>query len=283
MVTIIDWFNVTMELEYSRLVGLISYSLILVGTFIFQFSITNKIRSSKVQSDSYRSFRLLYVAVAIIAGTYASDHLGSFLGGSVMHPQFSVFLSIVGYTIAIYALNLFLLRIINFRSSMKRFIRVLTFIQVGLLIFASIVYLLASFIEMPAFFVDYTVMIFGLTVIFATIFTIISMLAEARNTANKMVKLRLRLAALGTLGILLEGAANILHIILGSMELDTEKYYQIGIPLLAILFYAIFMFSYYFSLFPPMWLQQASGVLPPSFTDLMKKQEQLKQLGSATK
>ena len=98
-----------------------------------------------------------------------------------------------------------------------------------------------------------------------------------------MVKLRLRLAALGTLGILLEGGANILNVALGTFGVSTTKYYQIGIPLLAVLFYTVFMFSYYYSLFPPMWLQQAGGVLPPSFTDLMKKQEQLKKLGSPTK
>jgi len=87
------------------------------------------------------------------------------------------------------------------------------------------------------------------------------------------------LAAIGTIGILLEGVANIVQVILGMVDLVPEKYNSHVIPVLAVLFYTVFMFSYYYSLFPPMWLQRSSGVLPPSFTDLMKKQEELKKLG----
>ncbi|MCK5045791.1 MAG: hypothetical protein KAS22_04380 [Candidatus Heimdallarchaeota archaeon] len=280
MVTLTDWFDVSLELTYIRLLGLISYGLIVLGTIIFQIRISNKIRKTSVRSDSYLSFRLLYVAVAVIGVTYFSDHLGGFLGGSVMHSNFSIFLSVVGYTIAIYALNLFLLKIINFRMVIRRIIKVLAFIQVILLVLTSVVYLAASFTDkVPAELTDYSVIIFGSIVVLATVFTIISMFSEAKQTANKMVKLRLRLAAIGTIGILLEGMANIIQVILGMFDLAPEKYNSHIIPTLAVLFYAVFMFSYYYSLFPPMWLQRSSGILPPSFTDLMKKQEELKKLG----
>ena len=280
MVSLADWFDVSLELTYLRLVGLISYGLIVIGTIIFQIIISNRIRRTNVKSDSYLSFRLLYVAVAIIAITYTSDHLGGFLGGSVMHSNFSIFLSVFGYTIAIYALNLFLLKIINFRMAIRRIIKVLAFIQVILLILTSIVYLIASFTDvLPVELTDYSVAIFGSVVILATVFTIISMLSEARQTANKMIKLRLRLAAIGTIGILLEGLANIFQVIFGIIGISNENYNTLGIPTLAVLFYTVFMFSYYYSLFPPMWLQRSSGVLPPSFTELMKKQEELKRLG----
>ncbi|MCK5183703.1 MAG: hypothetical protein KAQ95_05305, partial [Candidatus Heimdallarchaeota archaeon] len=201
MVSLADWFDVSLELTYIRLLGLISYGLIVLGTIIFQIRISNKIRKTSVRSDSYLSFRLLYVAVAVIGITYFSDHLGGFLGGAVMHSNFSIFLSVVGYTIAIYALNLFLLKIINFRMVIRRIIKVLAFIQVILLFLTSVVYLAASFTDkVPAELTDYSVIIFGSIVVLATVFTIISMFSEARQTANKMIKLRLRLAAIGTIG-----------------------------------------------------------------------------------
>lgn len=280
MVSLTDWFDVSLELTYLRLVGLISYGVIVLGTIIFQIIISNRIRRASVKSDSYLSFRLLYVAVAIIAGTYTSDHIGGFIGGNVMHSNFSIFLSVVGYTIAIYALNLFLLKIINFRMAIRRVIKVLAFIQVILLILTSIVYLVASFTDnVPVAITDYSIIVFGSIVVLATVFTIISMFSEAKQTANKMIKLRLRLAAIGTIGILLEGVANIAQVVLGMLGIAPEHYNSLVIPTLAVLFYTVFMFSYYYSLFPPMWLQRSSGVLPPSFTDLMKKQEELKKIG----
>ena len=277
-----DWFNLTYVFNVESLVGVISFGTILLLTMVFQIIITSNMRNSKIKSDSFLSFRLLYVAVAFVTASYLADHLGNMLSGSVIHPNFSIFLSVFGYSIAIFALNLFLLRIINFRTNIRRIIKILAYIEMILLSLVAIVYLVACFVELPESLLDNIIIVFGLVVVTATIFTITSMLIEARQAANKMVKLRLRMAALGTFGILLDGLANIMHIVFGAIGVDDTLYYRYIMPTSALVFYLIFMISYYYSLFPPLWLQRTTGVLPPSFTELMKKQEELKKYGSVS-
>ncbi|NHJ05073.1 MAG: hypothetical protein EAX90_09630 [Candidatus Heimdallarchaeota archaeon] len=282
MVTLTDWFEITTDFQFKSLVGSISFGIIILWTIIFQVLISNKVRNSNVKSDAFRSFRLLYVAVAFVTASYFADHLGNFFSGKILHSNFSIALSVIGYTIAISALNLFLLRIINFRTSIKRFIKVLAFIEAGLLSIVSVLYLVASFIDLPEVILDNTIIIMGIIVVIAVVFTIISMIVEGNQTANKMVKLRLRMATIGTIGILLDGISNIIHIVLSSFGISDELFYRYTMPILSVLFYFTFMISYYYSLFPPMWLQRTTGVLPPSFIELMNKQAELKKVEGVT-
>ena len=287
MVDWTEWFNVTTDLRLESLLGTISYGIILLWTIIFQGIITTKVRNSKVRSDAFLSFRLLYVAVTFVTISYFTDFLGNLLSGSILNGNFSIAISVIGYTIAITALNIFMLRIINFRTTIRKVIKILAYIEAFLLSWVSIMYLVASFVvigtpEITEQILDTTIISFGFIVISASIFTIVTLLVEARNTANKMVKLRLQLASIGTIGILFDGLANIIHVLVSSIGIDDHNYYTFIMPSLALLFYFTFMISYYYSLFTPMWLQRTAGVLPPSFSELMKKQAELKKVEGAS-
>ena len=92
-----------------------------------------------------------------------------------------------------------------------------------------------------------------------------------------MIKLRLRMATLGIFGILIDGVLNMLYFMFGAFGLDMQQFYLYGMPSIALVVYLVAVFGFFFSLFPPLWLQQAAGVLPPSFKDLMEKQNELKK------
>ncbi|MHA1308969.1 MAG: hypothetical protein ACTSQN_16985, partial [Candidatus Heimdallarchaeota archaeon] len=191
---------------------------------------------------------------------------------------FSVFLSVIGYTFAITAFNIFMLNIINFRTGVRKTIKVFAYIEGILLGVVALLYLVASFIDhIPADILDYSLIILGLIVIAASAFTIITLLVEANSSANKMIKLRLRMAALGIFGIVIDGVLNMVYFMFGAFGFNIDNFYHYGMPSIAVIVYIVAMIAFFYSLFPPMWLQQATGVLPPSFKDLMEKQNELKK------
>jgi len=249
MVSWSDWFNIpTIELNTERLLGAIFYGSILLLSII-------------------SSFRMMYISITFITLSYFSDFLGATLGGGIIHSNFSVFLSVIGYTFAITAFNIFMLNIINFRTGVRKIIKVFAYIEGILLGAVAALYFVASFID------EYSLIVLGLIVIAASVFTIITLLVEANSSANKMIKLRLRMAALGIFGIVIDGGLNMVYFMLGAFGMDY------GMPSIAIIVYIVAMIGFFYSLFPPLWLQQTAGVLPPSFRDLMKKQDELKSIG----
>ncbi|NHJ84222.1 MAG: hypothetical protein FK734_02095 [Asgard group archaeon] len=285
MVTWTDWFNFSnIIVNYKALIGIISFGLVIIYSIVYQIMITGKVRKSKIKTNSFLSFRMLYVAIALITLSYFSEHFQRFLNIKLAPGNFLTGLSIIGYTIAITALNIFILRIVNFRSQVRIIIKILAYIETIVLSLVSLLYVITSFIdigtpELTSTISDSSIIIFGFVVLGAAIFTIITLLVEARNNANKMVKLRLQMSALGTFGILLDGLTNILHVLFGTMGIDDSIYYLYSMPIMAaLIFYLMATLAYYYTLFPPLWLQQSLGVLPPSFIDLMKKQSELKNM-----
>jgi len=277
LATLLEWFVATFDYRYESLIGTLVFGLVVVFSIIFQLFISGKLGNNQTKGNTIRHFRFLFVAITFISLSYFSDHLGNFLNGQIFDPNFSIYVSVLGYTILITALNLLMLNIINFRTNIRRVIKILAIIEFVLLFFVENLYLVGTFYELPASLMDYSIIIFGLVVVAAAVFTIVSLLVEARSTANKMVRLRLRAAALGTLGVLLDGLANIIHIGFNTFNIDDTPFYRYAMPSMALVFYFTSLVSYYYTLFPPIWLQQRTGVLPPSFTDLMNKQAELKK------
>jgi len=283
MVSWSDWFQLPTIYNNERLLGAIIYGSILLTSIIYQFIITSKVRNSKMKTGSFASFRMLYLSITFILTSYTSDFIGALLGAKIFHSNFSVFLSVIGYTTAITALNIFMLNIINFRSSVRRIIKIFAYIEGILLGLVATAFLVASFVDfIPTDILDYSLIVLGLIVIAVSIFTIITLLIEARSSANKMIKLRLRMATLGIFGILIDGILNMLYFMFGAFGLDMQKFYLYGMPSIALFVYFVAVFGFFYSLFPPMWLQQATGVLPPSFKELMDKQNELKKTWRAT-
>ncbi|MHA1211082.1 MAG: hypothetical protein ACTSSH_01350 [Candidatus Heimdallarchaeota archaeon] len=281
MVSWSDWYNIpAISLDFNRLLGVLAYGSILLLSIIFQYVVSNKVRNSKLKTSSFTSFRMLFIAITFITTSYFSDFIGSFLGGNILHSNFSVFLSVIGYTMTITALNIFMLNIINFRTRVRKIIKIFAYIEAILLGLVALLYLFASFSDIvPTDLLDYMLIILGLIVVAATVFTIITILVEAKSSANKMIKLRLRMSALGIFGILIDGLLNMVYFMLGSFDIEVTNFYHYGMPSIGFVVYLIAIMAFFYSLFPPLWLQQATGVLPPSFRDLMEKQDELKSTG----
>jgi hypothetical protein len=225
------------------------------------------------------------VSLAYISDKFDNIFNFGFRGGETLTGPESLITSIIGYTIAAIAINVFLLQIINFRQNTKRFIRILAFISGGVMILLDLALIvlnvLTEYLGILAEndFDDYITIIMGLLTIGIMIFTVIGLFIEASRNASKMIRLRLRLAAVATLSFVFEGFSNALTLVFDQLNVNSnfrDIYSTYIIPGTAIIFYLVYIFGYYYTLFPPLWLQKAFRVLPPSFLRLVQKEEQLK-------
>lgn len=254
--------------------GAFIYTILLIVALNFQFYITYKLKVSGTKSKSVENFRIVYVGITIALLAYTIPDLVNVLTDGLYKINYTYFGIAVSYTIVIAGLNLFILRALNFRKRVRKIIKTLAFVE-GILMSALVLMIIPSmFLDQLGMMADLAIAILGSLVIISLIFTVTTLFIESANAANKMVKLRLSMVAVGTLGLLFDGLAEVLYIAIPA--LDTRLYVEFIVPGLAVLFFTMMLVGFYFSLFPPVWLQRVTNVLPPSFAELMKKRSLLK-------
>ena len=254
--------------------GAFIYTILLIVALNFQFYITYKLKVSGTKSKSVENFRIVYVGITIALLAYAIPDLVNVLTDGVYKINYTYFGISLSYTIVIAGLNLFILRTLNFRKRFRKIIKILAYVE-GILMSALVIIIIPSmFLEQLNLIADLAIAVLGSLVIISLIFTVTTLFIESANAANKMVRLRLSMVVIGTLGILFDGLAEVLFIAIPA--LDVRIYVEFIVPSLAILFFTMMLVGFYYSLFPPVWLQRITNVLPPSFTDLMKKRSLLK-------
>ena len=254
--------------------GAFIYTILLIVALNFQFYITYKLKVSGTKSKSVENFRIVYVGITIALLAYTIPDLVNVLTDGLYKINYTYFGIAVSYTIVIAGLNLFILRALNFRKRVRKIIKTLAFVE-GILMSALVLMIIPSmFLDQLGMMADLAIAILGSLVIISLIFTVTTLFIESANAANKMVKLRLSMVAVGTLGLLFDGLAEVLYIAIPA--LDTRLYVEFIVPSLAVLFFTMMLVGFYFSLFPPVWLQRVTNVLPPSFAELMKKRSLLK-------
>lgn len=259
---------------HGPILGAFIYLFLLFIALNFQFYITYKLKISGTQTKAVQNFRIIYFGVTIALLAYAlADNVSVFTDGAykINYTYFGIALA---YTLVILGLNSFLLKTINFRKGVRKIVKTLAIIESILMVILVVALLPAMFIDSLNLMAELAISVIGLIMILTLVFTVATLIVESVQAVNKMIKLRLSMAAIGTLGILLDGLANVLYIAVPS--LGTNLYVSGIVPILATLFFSMMLFGYYFSLFPPVWLQRVTNVLPPSFADLMKKRTVLK-------
>ena len=262
-------------------VGAFIYLTFLFIALNFQFYITYKLKISGTKTKTFRNFRIIYFGITIALVAYAVADLVSILTSSTYKINYTYFGISLAYTFVIAGLNLFLLGTINFRQKVRKIVKTLAIIEIVLMIALIGTIVPSMFLEEFDLIAELAIAVLGSIVIITLIVTVITLYVESVQTVNKMIKLRLRMAAIGTLGILFDGLANVLYIAFPGV--GTQLYINFIVPCLAILFFSMMLIGYYFTLFPPVWLQRITDVLPPSFADLMKKQSKLKELTVVSK
>jgi hypothetical protein len=264
--------------QVSAYYGLILYGFVLILSVIMLILAGIKIAGQNRVHKSFFTFIWIFVAPIVINLTYVFDKLGGAFNLNIVNSQQSVIMSVVGYTIAAIAINLFILKIINFRERIKRIIIILAYIQGAILVVLDIALIVLYLTNANSDVFDALTAVGGLLTILAMIFTIIALIIESTRTASKMIRLRLRLAVTGTLFVLLEGLGNAISVIFELIGLDPQRIMiNLVVPGIAIVGYTTYIMGYYFTLFPPVWLQKITGVIPPSFLELVQKEEQLRK------
>ncbi|MCF2143090.1 MAG: hypothetical protein K9W42_05265 [Candidatus Heimdallarchaeota archaeon] len=259
--------------------GMIVYIAILTIAIVIFFVASIRIIINSQKQKSFYSLILIFVAPIVINIAYLFDKMEIGIKLFVLSSQESIIISTVGYSIAAIAINIFILRIINFRENIKRIIVILAILESIVMIGLDIALIIANAMGISLDIFNILTAFGGLLAIAVISFTIIVLFRESNIIASKMVRLRLRLAAVATLFALIDGLANALSIVFDVAGFLTfkEMYNIYPVPTIALIGYVIFSLGYYYALFTPFWLQKLTGIIPPSFLKLVQKEEQLRK------
>ena len=266
--------------DYLHYISAVLYGLIFLSAIVFWVILSRRTRKDKTEIVAYKTVSLVYIGVLVAVSILSLERFIALLTPYGVNGNPSMLITIVGYTIILYAFNLFLLLTVHFRKRTKKIITFLASFEVSLIVIIDLIVLLSVFYELPTVVEDFAVIILGAVVMMVVIFTIVNIAIEIRKTANKMTKIKLSAALVGIIGFLLDGFSNLLNIVLVNFEgLDTFRdiYITYMVPIMALFFYGMVIIGFYYSLYPPEWLQRKAGVLPPKFTDIMKTQSTTKE------
>ena len=259
--------------DYVNYLTAIIYGLIFLGTIIYWIVLSSRTKEEKTEIVAYKTVRLVYMGVLVAVSILSFESFLALLSPYKVNSITSMLITVVGYSIVLYAFNLFLLLAVNFRKRTKKIIILLASFEVSLIVILDLIMLVSIFYNLPTVVEDYSVIILGAIVIIVIIFTIVNIAVEIRKTANKMTKIKLSTALAGIIGFLLDGLSNLISLVLGNIEgmaAFRDIYITYIVPIMASLFYGMLLIGFYFSMYPPVSLQRRSGILPPSFTDIMK-------------
>ena len=261
--------------DFRDLIGIIAFGLIFLSAFVFLIIISIKSRKDKSEINANKTVRLVYFGVMVAISILSIENIVSFYSFYEVKGNPSMLITIVGYTIVLYAFNLFLLLTVNFRKRTNKVITLLASFEVALTVLIDLIMVISVFYDLPSVVEDFSVIILGTVVIIVVIFTLVNIALEIKNTANKMAKIKLTTALVGIIGFFLDGLSNVVNLVLETTGFIPEFrtiFINYMIPIMAVIFYTMVLFGFYFSLYPPERFQMKIGVLPPTFSSMMKKQ-----------
>lgn len=255
--------------------GVIVYVTLLFIAVTMYFYITYQTKVYGIENVTTKSFRQIYFGLIITLITYSLPWLVRLNEENVYNQKISYFGIAVGFAIAIFGLNRFVLSIMSYPAKNKRRIQIAFISGNVLLILQAILLLPAIFIENSDYFALVVINNASAIAILALLVALFFLGIESAKATNKMFKLRLVMTAIATLGIVLDATLNILNLIFP--KLNVRYYTDFTIPVLSFLFMLISLFGYYIAVFPPVWIQRVTKVLPPSYKQLMEKRKLLEK------
>jgi hypothetical protein len=259
------------------LIAFIIYAIDILTAVFFVAFIRNKVRKSKMQHLSLRGIIGLFIGVIVMALNGAIIRLSLYLtdGSSSLLYLHRAFIYIIGLGIAIASFHVLILSVVSLPTNMKRIIRY-SFIFTTIFSVVGVGFSIA--INFGILDENLALLIFlGLTCVAMMsplLFTILIYI-ESRRNANVMSRLRLRLMTIGSLAIFLEIFGLAITFVLRYFDVPfLGTYHHIILPILTLIWHGTFMIVFYYSIFTPTWLQRRMGILPPSFSELMKKRKE---------
>lgn len=258
------------------ILAFILYVVIFIGALVFISIIRARVRKNKMKHITINAIYGIYVASAFFALNGMIIRLSLYLSNGELALLYlsRPFLYPIGFIIVFWAYYVLAKNTINLRQRIQRWMKIFVYIEIGLAVFGDVFVFMFHFYDMGLSIYNQTLLVgsFTLAGVITVLFSSFLLYMESRRNANEMSRLRLKMMALGTVTIPLDLAGLMTAYILKLGESPfLAVWHQILVPILSFLFNLILMVSFYYSLFPPMWLQRKAGLLPPSFVELMQK------------
>lgn len=163
------------------------------------------------------------------------------------------------------------LTIISISPTAKKITKILLIIISTIVIFSSIISLF-TLLEIITFQLKLFMALLALLLCLSLLLSIFFLSKEIRTSFSKINKVRLEILIIGLLFILLD----VISIMIGffiqaDFPVPFNFWNNVLQPVERFIFYTTAITCLYLSFFFPLWLQEVTGVLPPSFSKLLAK------------
>ena len=257
--------------------GTILYLILLFIYAVYLFKIKNKFVEANQwdQGIFARSFFLSVLGIIFLIFNFFITKLVLFLSNgqySVFYQEKGLFAQL-GFSMFFISFPFCGLTIINISDFSKKVANGLLII-VSIIVFFSFSLSILSIFGFIEFKLKLAMALLAFLLSISLLTSIYMLYKETKYSFSKINKIRIRILILGLFFIFFD----IVFIMIGFyIQVSMPQYFNLWNniiqPIQRFIFYSISITAMYLSFFFPMWLQQLTGVLPPSFTKLMEKKK----------
>lgn len=259
----------------THLIGLLLYIILL---FIYSYFLMH-IRQNFINAGHWdkgffaKSFFLSIFGIYLIIFNFFITKLVLFLTNghySIFYQEKGIFAEL-GFSFFFIFFPYCGLTIINISPRAKKVIKILL-VVITVIIFFSFLLSLLALIDLITFQLKLFMGLLAFLLCSSLLITIYFLSREIQSSFSKINRVRIEILIIGLIFILLD----VISIMIGFfIQLQYPTLFgfwnDILQPFERFIFYSIAILCLYLSFFFPMWLQEKTGVLPPSFTKLIEK------------
>ena len=288
----VTYFSPPLDMPlYVYAIGIIIYFGIFFTGVTIVYSSYRKLNSANVKllrTDYGAAIILTNLGITLVIFNLLLSNITFFLskGASTIFYEQKGVLATIGYTIYSLSLPYAVNEIVQTNKLVKKILNRVFFVLMIIFVVVTVIVILsiAKIIDFPATIIS-SIGIFLITV---NIVSIVVLLREYFITYNKRDKVRIIFLTLGITFFTFDIFFNAIDLVLSFPQysnLSTIKntIYFLFLPLERIITYVCGMSFFYACYFFPIWLQDRLNLLPPSFSDLLRKRNKKQsENGSST-
>lgn len=261
---------------YVYIIAMVLYGLIFISAISAILSIRRKLKRVKTIPNAINAIYGIYVALIMYAFNGFIIRLSLLLSNGQYALLFlsRAFIYGAGYGVEIVSVYFLSINVLSLSKTNKGRLRLA----------AIAVAIIAALGTLFTFVTNFITFNLRIEIIITDVFIYAGLLPilafclllfnESTRNANIMGRLRLRLMSIGILFTSIELGSNGLSYIFKLLDLPFYiNWHQIVIPILSCVINLCTVMLFYYSLFPPVYLQRAMGILPPSFYEMLKKSQ----------
>ena len=258
-----------------HLYGLLLYFLLLIIYLYFLIRIRQNFISAGHWNKGFfaKSFFLSIVGIYLIIFNFFITKFALFMTNgqlSIFYQEKGIFAE-VGFSLFFIFFPYCGLTIISISPTAKKITKIFL-VSISVIIGFSFIVSFFALVDLITFKLKLFMGLLALLLCTSLMLSIYFLTREIRTSFSKINKVRIEILVIGLSFILLD----IFSIMIGffiQYEFPNLFYIWNNVlqPMERFLFYTVAIISFYLSFFFPMWLQEKTGVLPPSFSKLLEK------------